>query len=71
MVLLWASNGGHIACDEHLGMYGQSERRAHPRARRLITPLDVWERLTDADNDEWIREFGEPMRCESCRCGRG
>ena len=68
MSALWVSNSGRVACDQHLGAEGTAALRANPQARRLVTALDYWARLTDADvNDpEWLAEFGQPMSCETC-----
>jgi hypothetical protein len=66
MTDLWASNSGRIVCPEHAGAYHEAHLRAHPRARRLTTPLDAWEKMTQADRDAWLAEMGAPMTCEVC-----
>lgn len=59
--------GGAIYCFDHLGGYGQADVRADPDAAMWITPLDVWVRLTDdEENAEWVKDFGEDMKCGSC-----
>lgn len=65
---LWASNSGHITCAEHGGRYFIAYLEGHPRATRFVTPLDAWERFTPSaeEQEEWLREFGTPIGCESC-----
>lgn len=61
----WASNTGRVSCEEHGGNYLKSAVSRMPKARRIVTPLDAWERLTAREIDE-IREWN-PQVCEGCR----
>jgi hypothetical protein len=63
---LWVSNAGHVNCREHGGGYFEAHLRANPNARRFTTPLNAWERVSDADRAEWLAEMGEPITCEGC-----
>ena len=63
---LWASNRGAVVCRRHGGAYSTAHLDSHPRAHRFVTPLDAWERVTEADRVAWIAEVGAPMRCEVC-----
>jgi hypothetical protein len=62
---LWASNTGHVVCRDHGGGYFETHLRVHPRARKFVTPLAVWQKMTSAEVEEWLELFGEPG-CESC-----
>lgn len=57
---------GNIYCYEHLGSYGQSAVSAKPRARQWLTPLNVWEPLSAADDAAWFVSFRQPLACEDC-----
>ena len=53
---LWVSNGGHVACPKHGGMYLATAIEQYPRRRRHVTPLDHWELVPVAELD------GTPLR---------
>lgn len=57
---LWCSLGGEVECDRHFGGYALSELERRPKARRLLTPLGVWERLGARE----IARHG--YACETC-----
>lgn len=65
-MILWISHGGRVACKAHGGSYLAAAMLARPRARRHVTPLDVWWRITAADRATW-REAGlGKLACEDC-----
>lgn len=55
---------GRIACEKHIGNYGQAALEKKPNVKRIQTPITVWIRLTDADIEE-IKGFN-PHVCETC-----
>lgn len=69
-VELWASDNGRVCCPNHLGYSASAERSANPRARRLVTSLGSWSRLSSADVAEWsafLAGEGVAVLCEGCR----
>jgi len=57
---------GNVACFEHLGRYGQDAVAAAPDAAQWITPLNIWVATSAAEREEYVREVGAPMQCETC-----
>lgn len=53
--LMW-DEGGQIACDEHAPGAG-SDTRAWGR----------WRPITEREAEEFAREVGRPVECETCR----
>ena len=66
---LWCSNSGRITCAEHGGGYFTSHLATSSKIRRITTPLDVWELVSEADKEWWRQEMGKPMSCEECGAG--
>jgi hypothetical protein len=67
---LYQSNGGVVTCAAHGGAYLESALMADPDARRIVTPLDVWERLTVAEVAEWTN-YTDGAPCDGNRYGTG
>lgn len=63
---LFSSNGGEIACTNHMGGYASAALKQNPDVEEIITPLDVWWRITESENEEWVRDFKKDMKCETC-----
>jgi len=61
----FVSNGGSLICSHHAGMYLTAELTARPKARKITTPLDVWERLNSAEVAVMFAELG--FCCETCK----
>lgn len=64
---LWSSNSGRVSCVQHAGTYFRQTIEAKPTVKKITTPLDVWTLVTDADREEWLRELGFPIDCETCK----
>jgi hypothetical protein len=60
----FVSNGGELTCSEHGGMYLTSHLESHPKAKRISTPLAVWERLDSLEVATMFAELG--FCCETC-----
>jgi hypothetical protein len=60
----FGDNGGQIVCADHAGAYLRSELERRPKARRISTPLGVWERLDSLEVAMFMAEFG--YCCETC-----
>jgi uncharacterized protein YqiB (DUF1249 family) len=68
----WASTGGEIVCDQHLGYSATAELQANPKARTLYGACDTWHRMTKTELADWLTflaEHGHTEACESCRGG--
>ena len=59
---LYAGDNGRIFCEACAGMAARSSGMKRDRAGTKIL------KITPADQDYWIKEFGEPMECEGFRC---
>lgn len=60
----FAANSGELTCSKHGGMYLTSELARRPKAKRISTPLAVWERLNSLEVATFMAEFG--YCCETC-----
>jgi hypothetical protein len=58
------ANSGEVTCAKHGGMYLTSELKRRPKAKRITTPLDVWERLNSLEVAMLTAEMG--YCCETC-----
>jgi hypothetical protein len=63
-VAYFAANTGELTCSQHGGMYLSSELSRRPKAKRITTPLAVWERLNPAEVAVLTAEIG--FCCETC-----
>lgn len=67
MATLWLNeNNGSISCEQHGGSYLRWEIDARPKARKHVTSLGTWLRVTADDRSWWLAEFGRAMACETC-----
>jgi len=70
----WMNDGGEVSCPKHLGYSATSELEANPKARRLYTGPNSWERMTKTDLADWLEflnEQGYNEACETCRHNAG
>jgi hypothetical protein len=58
---LYEGDNGRITC----GKLHCAGMTAHFSGR--TTAGQRVKKMTAADNAEWVREFGEPMKCETCK----
>jgi hypothetical protein len=68
----YENQNGRVCCTDHVGNYATAHLELKPNARRIITPLDVWVRMKDAevaDFQSFLVALGETDICESCRHG--
>lgn len=63
-VAYFVANSGEVTCSKHGGMYLTSELKRRPKAKRISTPLDVWERLNSLEVAVLTAEMG--YCCETC-----
>lgn len=62
MNALWMSLGGEVRCEKHAGYSLESAIAANPKARKHVTDLTIWTRLTAAET----RQFrAMDLGCES------
>jgi hypothetical protein len=63
-VAYFAANTGELTCSKHGGMYLTSELKRRPNAKRISTPLAVWERLNSLEIAMLKADLG--FCCETC-----
>lgn len=60
----FAATGGELTCSHHAGAYLRADLEARPKARKIVTPLTTWERLTSVEVALLFAEIG--YCCETC-----
>lgn len=60
----FVGTNGELTCSDHAGAYLRADLEARPNARKIVTPITTWERLSSLEVAALMADIG--FCCETC-----